>query len=95
MKMRSKEQIEVVYGVVGESLIFILRAEADRLAAIHHALNSSKTWGDFKAAVPPEVYEQVLELRNDDEDEDDEPFSERKTFSLEDIPAVFDGDFPA
>jgi hypothetical protein len=79
----------VVYGVVQDSLVFIPVDDAEELANVHHALNVSTTWGEFRTSVPSDVYDEVLELIWGDEPDGGAPFSAC------DIPAVSDGDWPA
>jgi hypothetical protein len=55
----------VVYSIVEESLVFIPKHRAERLAAIHRAIWSSKTWGDFKVKLPFKLYKEVIQhLKN-------------------------------
>jgi hypothetical protein len=50
----------LVYGQVDDYLVFIPRQRAIELAAVHSALQSAKTWGEFRAQVMPRDYEDAL-----------------------------------
>jgi hypothetical protein len=43
------------------ALVFIPEADALRLAAIHRAIATAETWGDFVDAIPPEQLDTVYE----------------------------------
>jgi hypothetical protein len=76
--------MELVYGEVADSLVFLPRSKALVLHGIHLALESSKTWGELKLAVPIDLYRGlVARFREDAElDEDDD----------EDAPDTYAGD---
>ncbi len=52
---------EVVYGEVGDYLVFARRSEADQLCACYNALRTAQTWGEFRSLVGAEVYDEVIE----------------------------------
>ncbi len=52
MSSRATESKEIIYGERADQLIFIPKQRALELASIHEALNTSKTWGEFKSRVP-------------------------------------------
>jgi len=56
----------IVYGDIGQSLVFIPKTRAIKLAAIHAALWGSKTWGELHARMPEGEYERVLDMTGDD-----------------------------
>jgi len=49
-----------VCGKVSNNFILITRVEALRLASIHNAISDSETWGEFKAQLCPDDWEEVL-----------------------------------
>jgi hypothetical protein len=53
---------DIVYGEVQNSLVFISRKRASKLATIHEVLSSSSTWGQLRSRLPQEVYQEFLEL---------------------------------
>lgn len=54
---------DLVYGPssCGEGLVFIQKDIANKLVTIHSALESAKTWGEFRASVGPRIHQSVLE----------------------------------
>lgn len=88
---------EIIYGERADQLIFIPKERALELARIHEGLNTSKTWGEFKSRVPAHIYEEVLEMMQDEFDEDEENAAPEldSPFDPEDVPGYSDGDFPA
>ena len=50
----------VVYGIVHDNLVFIKKPEALTLVSLNKALKESKTWGAFRANVPSDRYEAIL-----------------------------------
>ena len=76
MKEQPGKNREIVYGDCNGELIFLPKDLALELAQIHTALNTSKTWAEFKANVPAHVYEEVIEGMKDDEDPEALPQSE-------------------
>src|SRR5258708_23115524 len=84
---------EIVYGNGNGGLMFLPKDLALELTQIYTALNTSKTWGEFKANVPAHVYEEVIEGMKDDEDPEALPQSE-DAFNPHSIPAYEEGDWP-
>jgi hypothetical protein len=72
-------------------LVFIPEADAVRLAAIHRAIATAVTWGDFFDAVPSDeldtVYDRVI-------DEDGEHLPDRSAKFDPDLLGVCEGDYP-
>ena len=62
--------VSVVYADWGDNLVFLYETAANERAELFRALANSRTWGEFRKAVTPERYDQVLELtkwlRDDD-----------------------------
>lgn len=85
-----------VFGVLkrgeDENLVFIPEPEARRLAAIYHAIGTSKTWADFTRLMPADdLHELVSRFIEDDE----KPPNNDAKFVVEFLPpAYFDGDWP-
>ena len=76
---------DLVYGAVDEScLVFIGRQKADELVAVWDAINASKTWGDLKARLSAERYEEATSFL-DEPPVEDEPYV---------IGLMDDGDWP-
>lgn len=103
----NKSPIPVVYGDVGDTLVFIEEETAHDFARLHEAMEA-KTWGEFKAKAPRGWYEDAVERLEermmDEAYEDDEPdpteerrFEEpaaEKGFDPDEIPGHADGDWP-
>lgn len=85
--------MEIVYGNRHGDLIFIPKDLAEDLATLHFALETSKTWGEFKANAPDQMYEEVIALVNDDDNPEVLPQPE-ETFDSASIPGYADGDWP-
>ncbi len=84
---------EVVYADYKGELIFLPEELALELAQIRAALDTSKTWGEFRANVPAHVYEEIMVGMKDDEDPEALPQPEN-AFDANDIPGYEDGDWP-
>jgi hypothetical protein len=56
---------ELVYGAVTDYLVFIPRERALELTAVREALESAKTWGEFRRRISPEDYEHALSWYED------------------------------
>ena len=56
---------QLIYGQVDDYLVFIPRQRAVELAAVHDALHSAKTWGEFRARVSRDDYQQALDWYED------------------------------
>jgi hypothetical protein len=82
---------ETVYGAPFDDLIFIPRERAQHLVAIHHALGTASTWGEFLRLLPQDARAEVEQWFTEDELErpaDDQPFDR------DNVPGVSDGDWP-
>ena len=90
---------DLVYGPIDGYLVFMPRPVADRLIAVRGAVNTSRTWGEFKQAMPAGSYQHVVELMREDSSDDEEfpdhwePGAEMG-FDAEQIPGFADGDWP-
>jgi hypothetical protein len=84
---------KLLYRVVGHNggLVFATEARARWVARIHHAINSSKTWADFRRAMPRQAYSELLRFY----DEQGEPRPKgTDDFTGEMLPGWSDGDYP-
>jgi hypothetical protein len=67
--------VEIVYGVVRNTgPVFLPEHRALELAAIHEALSTCSTWGDFEVSVAPDLYEEYREKSGVDELPDADEF---------------------
>ena len=95
---------DLVYGPIDGYLVFMPRSVADRLIAVRAAVNTSRTWGEFKQAMPAGSYQHVVELMREQAEEDlsddDEELPDHwepdgeTGFDAEQIPGFADGDWP-
>jgi hypothetical protein len=86
----------LVYGVLtrgpkDRTLVCIPEPEAIRLASIHRAVRSSKTWGDFYDRVAPSDLKELDEVW----DECDRRPEREEKFDCTEVPGFCDGDWPA
>ena len=72
-------------------LVFAKPERAKYIARIHHAIESSKTWGEFKMKLPLKEYDAVF-LMFDFEYGEWPNIS--TPFNSEDVPGYCDGDYP-
>jgi len=73
-------------------VVFAEPGRATLIAKIHTAIESSKTWGQFRNAMPREAYSQIVRTAFD---ENGEPRPKSTDpFSGEDVPGWSDGDYP-
>jgi hypothetical protein len=73
----------------------VVFARADRamfIAKLHRGLNRARTWGEFRKAIPPAEYSQLMR-ENFDEQGEKRPRSS-DPFSGEEIGGWCDGDYP-
>jgi hypothetical protein len=54
------KETDIVCGRFGDNFVLIPRPEALRLASVHDAIHSSATWGEFKAKLRPEDWQDIL-----------------------------------
>jgi len=73
-------------------LMFASPAIALEVSAIHKAIKSSKTWGEFRKALPADVLRQ-FEIMNEFTDEADRP-ADADAFDRDEVPSYGDGDWP-
>ena len=69
-----------------DSFLFAIRDSAEYVAQIRKALYQSKTWGDFKAALPSGEWANLRPQLDDPPDDD--------PFKADDIGGHADGDSP-
>lgn len=84
--------MDIVYttNTDGAGAVFAERTAAEEVAQVWAALSDSKTWREFKAAMPPAEYATALENLELDEDEVDLD----EAFDPGEIPGHTDGDYP-
>ena len=84
--------MDIVYTIntEGAGAVFAERAAAEESAQVWSALRESKTWGEFKAAMPPAEFATVLENMKLDDDEVDL----ESAFDPDEVPGHADGLFP-
>ena len=73
----------------------VVFAEPDRatlIAKIHSAINSSKTWGQFRSAMPRDEYSKIVRTHFDDNGEPRPKSTD--PFSSDFVPGWSDGDYP-
>jgi hypothetical protein len=93
--MRQERSMKcLVYGPIPrgpeQNLVFLPEDEAFRLASIFHAIESARTWGDFRDLMPPDDFDAIEAFMATDGDLCD--LNER--FRWEDLPGYCDGLFP-
>ncbi len=83
----------LVYRTVGHNggLVFASESRAKYVARLHQALRTSRTWAQFRAAVPPGEYSAII--RSFDDFGEPRPRS-TDSFSAESVPGWSDGDYP-
>lgn len=75
-----------------EDLVFARPERAEEIDALHAAITQSRTWGEFRAAMPPEEYERIVEIAF--EEEGLERPSPDEQFDSGRVPGFCDGDYP-
>jgi hypothetical protein len=82
----------VVYGTIGDDLVFIPEPRARFLAKVWHALLTSNTWGALKKRAPRTAYDEIREHNADAL----EPSEMRPTavFDYYEMTGVPSGDYP-
>ena len=85
--------MDIVYRVGGDGYdcaLFAERSSAARVAQILTALRDSTTWGEFRAELPADEWEDVLQycFEEDEVPADDAPFHRDM------VPGYADGDYP-
>jgi hypothetical protein len=72
-------------------VVFALQERAEYVAALHRALGTAKTWGQFRAAIPRKEYSESIAIL----DEIGEPrHKSTDRFEAEQVPGWSDGDYP-
>lgn len=72
--------------------VFALEKRAIYVAAVHSAIKNSKTWGDFRSAMPIKDYSEIVRVAFDDVGERRPKNSDE--FSSDSVPGYSDGDYP-
>lgn len=84
---------KLLYRVVPHNggLVFATPDRATLIAKIHTAIASSKTWGEFRAAMPRKEYSEIVRVFDDNGER--RPKS-TDAFDGEQVPGWSDGDYP-
>lgn len=87
--VRTMSDARAVIGELNGSLVLVRQDEAEWLARVHRALNTTSTWGEFLDAVGDDQHmrEQLQEWELDPDRSD--------AFDRDAVPGVSDGDWPA
>jgi len=81
----------LVYGVVADMLVLLPKSTAEYLKATLHAIQISRTWGEFKKNAPAEAYQEAVEILEENEEEEPPP---REPFDSDDILDYTAGEWP-
>lgn len=94
MSDHQKTRPDLLYRVCpfNGGLVFAKPERAQLIAGIYRALEESKTWGEFRHAMPPEEYRKIVE--SDCFDESEYVPGDNDVFSSDDVPGYSDGDYP-
>ncbi len=79
-------------GSTPETIVLAWPERAAYVAGLHRAIEESKTWGEFKMSVPADEFARIVEERLDFCD--DPPPRDSDSFSDEQVPGYYDGDYP-
>jgi hypothetical protein len=84
----------LLYRVVDHNggVVFATRNRARIVARIHQAISRSRTWGQFRAAIPREEYSRVI--RNTFDARGEARPRSTDAFIAEVLPGWVDGDYP-
>ena len=77
-----------------ESLVFAPPEEALRIHQIRQALETAKTWGEFRDLMPERDYEELRERMSGNLDEEESFPSDDTAFEAEQVLGFSDGDYP-
>ena len=83
--------MDIVYkeiDIAPDSVTFARRSDAEEVAQIWVALETAKTWGEFRAMLPEGEWEENLEDYFEEGPPDDKPFDSDA------VPGHPDGDYP-
>lgn len=92
--VRSRRRAQVLVYTESPANGGIVFADPERaayVANLHHAIETARTWGEFRSLIPVSEYESLMEVW--DEAGDDRPM-ESEVFSSEQVPGYCDGDYP-
>jgi hypothetical protein len=90
MKTKPEKYLYRINPAAG-SVIIAKEQRARFVGQIHHALNTSKTWGEFRLAMPRGEYSEIMRMR--DGNGHPRPKSSDE-FEPEGLPGYSDGDYP-
>lgn len=81
---------EIVYGTLENEdyLVLIPRERAAELAEIHAAVQTSRSWEEFRSRIPEQEWNELLGVLQENENELSEPFDRDA------VPGYADGDWP-
>ena len=84
--------MEILYNTSepSQGVVFAEKERATAVAQIWSALNTAKTWGEFKAKMPVDEFRDMAE----NQDWGPEEFDEEAPFEKDDVPGFSDGDYP-
>lgn len=90
----SKNSMKLVYAIhpSGEEIIFLTPERAAFICRIQEALHNSRTWHEFRLAMPPGEYDTIMRGQFDDNDEPRPKGTD--AFDCDDIQIVADRDYP-
>lgn len=78
----------VVYGTIGDALVFVDRDLAEELVLLRTGID---TWGQARELLPPRRWQEIVELLDGRERE---PPAPEEPFDLSQMPGHDDGDWP-
>ena len=80
------------------SLVFASSDEAERVHQIHTAIETARTWGEFRDLMPDPDYQELVERFSEDWDEEADPDGpmppDNDAFDSSFLPGYCDGDYP-
>jgi hypothetical protein len=93
-KSRKFSSKKLLYRIVphNDGVVFAEPARAKFVASLHRAIRKSRTWGQFRKAVPAAEYSRIVRSSFDDQGEPRPRSSDR--FDGEQIAGWSDGDYP-
>jgi hypothetical protein len=94
MRQRTvRHERQLVYGVINDSLVFLPKRKAHRLARLWEAITAAKTWGELRAMLPRTAVREIRELYMGGEAGRNDVLSSAP-FDYGDIGAISEGNWP-
>jgi len=90
MKSKPEKYLYRINPLTG-SVIIATEQRARFVGQIQHALQNSRTWNEFKLAIPKDEYARIMGILAEDEIQ---PLEPTELFKPADIPGFSDGDYP-